>query len=167
MNNSESATALQGPAPRSLSIQECERFRNHVDTRGANECWLWRKSKNPNGYGVFRCQRRNLAAHRVAHLIATGAWPSIVRHSCDVRACCNPGHLLSGTQQDNMDDKVRRLRCPTGERHPSAKLTWEKVRAIRADDRDGRALAKVHKVSDSLIWLIRANRIWRETGLCP
>jgi hypothetical protein len=33
-----------------------------------------------------------------------------VMHTCDVRACVNPDHLVLGTQSDNMMDALRKKR---------------------------------------------------------
>jgi hypothetical protein len=68
-----------------------------------------------------------LSQHRVAWEQAWGLTiPAgmIVRHSCDSPGCVNPLHLMIGTYQDNMDDKMARGRhssqqrthCPQG--HP-------------------------------------------------
>lgn len=54
----------------------------------------------------------------------------VVRHECDNPGCVNPAHLLLGTHQDNMDDKVRRGRVPA--RGTNTKLTAEEVQWIRA-----------------------------------
>jgi hypothetical protein len=52
-------------------------------------------------------------AHRVAWELAHGqtlAPDGYVLHTCDVRACVNPAHLVRGTQKDNIRDAVRKGR---------------------------------------------------------
>lgn len=75
-------------------------------------------------------------AHRLAYEVAYGEIPPglVVRHSCDNPPCCNPNHLLLGSQLDNMQDMVRRKRKKIilrGEASHTAKLTEEAVREIR------------------------------------
>jgi HNH endonuclease len=84
-----------------------------------------------NGYGLVRvgAKGRRLA-HRVAYEQARGPIPKgmIVMHTCDVRACINPEHLILGTQQDNMVDMVTKGRsyqtqkthCPHGHQYTEA-----------------------------------------------
>jgi hypothetical protein len=49
-----------------------------------------------------------------------------VRHTCDNPPCCNPAHLLLGTQADNCRDMVVRRRSGV------EKLTPDNVREIRS-----------------------------------
>ena len=37
-----------------------------------------------------------------------------IRHTCDVRRCCNPEHLATGTAADNAQDAVERGRTNGG-----------------------------------------------------
>jgi hypothetical protein len=37
----------------------------------------------------------------------------VVRHTCDTPACCNPNHLIAGSQQENVDDMYERERNNT------------------------------------------------------
>jgi hypothetical protein len=88
--------------------------------RSGDGCWLWQLSCNPKtGYGQFVFKQVHYAAHRVAYQIAHGPIPSgvLVRHKCDVRACCRPDHLLSGTYLDNARDMAARGRC-LAQAHP-------------------------------------------------
>lgn len=55
----------------------------------------------------------------------------VVRHTCDNGRCINPEHLLLGSHQDNVQDRVDRGRTPKGEAHCCAKLTAEQVVEIR------------------------------------
>jgi hypothetical protein len=46
----------------------------------------------------------------------------IIRHTCNNPACCNPNHLLSGTIQDNINDRTRANRSAIGSRNNMAML---------------------------------------------
>jgi len=58
-----------------------------------------------------------------------------IRHTCNVPACVNPFHLSPGEPIDNSFDMHSQGRGKgtygSGEAHPKAKLTVEKVRQIR------------------------------------
>lgn len=74
--------------------------------------------------------------HRIAYCKAHGLRledikGKVVRHTCDNGRCINPEHLLLGTHQDNVQDRVDRDRTARGEAHCQAKLTLEQVAAIR------------------------------------
>jgi hypothetical protein len=73
--------------------------RTRVDKQG---CWLWLQGQLNNGYGA--CQGRT--AHKAAYETLVGPVPAgkVVRHTCDVKLCCNPAHLKIGTQVDNYYD---------------------------------------------------------------
>jgi hypothetical protein len=125
-------------------------------------CWLWTGAKHHDGYGKFRDQR----AHGVAYRLAKPSMydPALhVLHACDVRACCRPSHLFQGTQADNNRDMHAKGRAVNlrGEMHPHAKLTEDQVRAIRADTRPKKTLARVFGVSRSAIQFIKNGRSWR------
>ncbi len=79
-------------------------------------CWIWTAGASSDGYGRIRItshgDSRCCAAHRVA-LALSGTNPPDdlqVRHRCDNPPCCNPAHLLLGTQFDNMHDMMERGR---------------------------------------------------------
>ena len=141
----------------------------------ANGCWLWQKSRTDRGYGKqwgeVRGERpRWHATHRVAFRLAKGAIPqgAVIRHTCDVPACCNPEHLLPGSQADNMRDMFERGRNRTGahdhagERNPSAKLTDAQVIDLRERYAAGNvtqaALAREFGISPSHLSRILSGR---------
>lgn len=111
------------------------RLWSQIDTSGGVEaCWPWR--------GYFVRDRGQIAVsgglqytHRVVWTLANGPVPSglVIRHICDNPPCCNPMHLLSGTQAENVADMFRRHRGNRafGERVATAKLTHAIVNEIR------------------------------------
>jgi HNH endonuclease len=77
-------------------------------TRSSSGCWLWTGAKDKDGYGKFSLDGISQRAHRVAYEHWKGDIPAnhVIRHTCR-NLCVNPKHLLSGTQQQNMDDKSK------------------------------------------------------------
>jgi len=80
---------------------------------GCNACWIWLGFKNPKGYGQSSLNGKTMLAHRWSYqhhygiVIPEGLH---VCHSCDNPSCCNPLHLYLGTNQDNVNDKMKRNR---------------------------------------------------------
>lgn len=111
-----------------------ERLELYVPHRPESDCWLWTGPMCANGYGEFRwndgVERRRVGAHVAAFRLLVGPVPAggQVNHQCDVRQCCNPGHLYVGDQAQNMRDMSERSR---GSR-AKAKVTVGQVREIRA-----------------------------------
>lgn len=143
-----------------------ERLDRRVDRSGGPDaCWPWMGSCDLGGYGRIGSDKgqTNLATHRVAWECHYRAWllDLHVLHTCDNRRCCNPAHLWLGTHADNMQDKAQKNRANGGEKNVHARLTQEDVRAIRADPRGCRKLAKVFGVHCSHIMNIRNFKKWR------
>jgi len=87
-----------------------DRFWNKVNK--TDSCWLWTANTCRNGYGNINVNGVQTKAHRFSLIIHGVAVPNgaIVRHSCDNPSCVRPDHLMVGSQQDNMTDKVNKDR---------------------------------------------------------
>lgn len=94
-----------------------DRLRAGVDVGTPDECWEWTKARHPQGHGQLASgirPRHIVYAHRVAWELANGRAlkrGEVVRHRCDNPPCCNPAHLLVGTQADNVADMIERGRA--------------------------------------------------------
>jgi hypothetical protein len=89
-----------------------KKFWDGVKIGTPDECWEWTARLSPKGYGVIPFNRRNLRAHRLSFAIHKGPIVpgALICHTCDNRACCNPGHLYLGTSLSNTDDRRNRGR---------------------------------------------------------
>jgi hypothetical protein len=132
-----------------------ERFWKKVRILGKDDCWEWQAGLLNGGYGFFKYGDKNIPASRMAWILTFGDPKKLlVLHSCDNPPCCNPNHLFLGTQQDNINDMIKKGRQvvvsgnkngmvlhpesrPRGEKHPSSKLTDDDVRKIRKMIEDG------------------------------
>lgn len=140
---------------------------------GADDCWLWTRLRDKDGYGKFHAGRDWRAA-RYAYSVAVGIIPekAFVLHECDNPPCCNPAHLFLGDAASNRLDCALKGRLGTpkptprrGELNPAAKLTTSQVLYIREQVARGphgtaSKLARQFGVTDSTIHLIKINRKW-------
>lgn len=86
---------------------------NKESGQGPNgDCWEWKGSKLPTGYGMLSIKRITYRAHRMMWFIAYGEIPADlhVLHSCDNPSCVNPEHLWVGTAKDNARDREEKGR---------------------------------------------------------
>ena len=97
-------------------------------------CILWEKAKDYGGYGVTHLNGKAISAHKKAYILAKGPVPAgmVLRHTCHNRCCVNPDHLIVGTQQDNINDKLAAGREARGSDVGGSKLTDEDVLEIRS-----------------------------------
>lgn len=138
-----------------------ERFWRKVERRGPDECWPWTAALGGGGdrYGYIRVHGRLISAPRLA-LILDGRPPGdgrVARHTCDNTICCNPAHLLPGTQGENQDDMARRLRG--GRKLEPAQVV--EIRARLAAGERQRSIAAAYGVSQPQISKINVGRDWR------
>ena len=166
-----------GPRSKQCSIK-C-RFLSKIDKQPGHgpegECWMWLGAKT-RGYGEININGKPERANRIAHELFIGPVPTdmVVRHSCHLPSCVNPGHLRLGSQADNMRDMVlarrqlrgeARSRILSGERSPLAKLTENDVQWIRWLYKQGhtthRKLARAFHVSHGNIAFILRGGTWK------
>ena len=132
-----------------------DRFDDKVVRIPESGCHIWIANTHL-GYGLFKFEGKTRKAHRVAWALKNGPIPDglQVRHKCDIRCCVNPDHMELGTQQDNEDDKVSRLR-------QARKLSPEEVLAIRADPRATRVVGKEYGISSMSVSDIKRRKYWK------
>jgi hypothetical protein len=107
------STAPQGAGRRAgLTEAQLTRFRARVPSH-LSGCQPWQGYRLKAGYGMLNTGpqpdgKHGLRyAHRLAWELANGRRlrdGEVVRHTCDNPPCCNPAHLLVGTQADNIED---------------------------------------------------------------
>lgn len=113
-----------------LTDKQILRFWSKVDKHNYNECWSWLgpviRGKN---YGIFNINERNYLAHRVSFFLDADIQPILlVLHECDNPICVNPWHLFQGTQEDNMQDKVRKKGNFGGQEPAATEYLANKIR---------------------------------------
>lgn len=121
-----------------------DRFWQMVEVGSDDSCWIFNGSKNLDGYGRFNIGNKKLyAAHRFSFLIKNGEIPNglYVCHKCDNPACVNPEHLFLGTQQDNVNDMMK------------------KKRHVSTNRRKG-------KLTETQIWSVLNTEKWQKGDVC-
>lgn len=142
-------------------------FWSNVKIGEADECWPWTGAIGARGYGRLVMCGKDLSAHRVAFTLVKGdPGDLLVRHTCDNRPCCNPSHLLSGTQAQNIQDAMDRGRwvkppLKAGEDSHRAVLTERDVHKIRRSTGTPAEIAARLGLSYGAVWGVRVGRTWR------
>lgn len=124
--------------PLALTERDAKRFWSKVrKIEGADACWVWRGSWRGNGYGAFKADETVFDSHVYSWRLANNGMVipegKVVMHTCDVRPCVRPDHLVLGTPSDNMMDarEKGRLDFNMGENNFRAVLNPDLVREIR------------------------------------
>jgi hypothetical protein len=146
---------------------------SHIATGHVRQCWPW-TTERKDGYGSVQDEHgKRISAHRVVYEFFHGdlSPDEVVRHTCDNPPCCNPYHLVKGTQADNVRDRVERRRSANGVRNGRALLGEDDVRSIHKDNRTLEAIAADYGVSRATIYDIKSGRNWKhiakEFGVVP
>lgn len=130
-------------------------------------CHNWQGRKDKDGYGrVNTAKYGTIRTNRLAYMLYVGEIPQglLIRHLCNNRACINPNHLASGTNQDNMDDREKAGNTARGSKGGNAKLTENDVKTIRSLLSQGSKpsdIADIFNMHVSSICRIRRGTEWR------
>lgn len=135
-----------------------------------NSCWEWKGKLDKGGYGYLSHKGYPYKAHRLSYEIyyAEPLGELHCLHSCDNRKCVNPLHLFSGTNLDNVRDKVQKGRCYTGnqkgENNGASKLSDNQVVEVRNLYKSGNyttiKLGEMYNVTRSTISYIVNNKTY-------
>lgn len=120
--------------------------------------WIWKGHQNPqNKYGEFELNNKKRTAHSIVleemlgRKIEAG---KLTRHLCKAKLCCSPDHLVEGTYSENQLDRIR-------DGTMISKLNEYQVINIRTDTRAHKVIAEEYGVSQPLISLIKARKVWK------
>lgn len=114
-----------------------QRFWTKVDRNGpissllGTQCWIWTAATDPNGYGRFRRDGKNVLPHRYSFEQYVGAvWPYVchleIDHRCHNPSCVNPQHLRLVTSKQQ---KEHRSGAQSNNRSSGVRgVTWDKRR---------------------------------------
>jgi hypothetical protein len=144
-----------------------KKFWDKVHVGSPEQCWPAKGTPEKSGYVHVKVDGRAYYAHRFAYFIAVGDIPDghVVRHRCNNSVCCNPAHLLSGTQAQNNADTRASGHAKIGSAHHWAKMTETKVvEALFAHYTEGRSikdLAEAYDLDYSTMWAILTGRQWK------
>lgn len=107
-------------------------FWDKVNIMDSADCWEWTGGRSKKGYGQINLilfGKSHILTHRISWMLFNKMLvPDDLQilHSCDNKLCCNPKHLSSGTNLENIVQAIDR-----GLRKVGTVLTVNEVRSIR------------------------------------
>ena len=83
-----------------------------------SDCWLWRGTKDRDGYGRMKVRGRPRLAHRVVYERTYGPIPEGIQidHRCRVRDCVRPDHLRLATPKQQSENRTVQCNSRSGVR---------------------------------------------------
>jgi HNH endonuclease len=102
-------------------------------------------------------------SHRASWELYVGSIPDdkCVLHRCDNPACVNPHHLFIGTNQDNINDMVKKGRNAFGVKRKNSKINDEIALKIKnSDNKNAMYLSSIFGISRQSVTDILHGRTW-------
>jgi len=148
-----------------LTKLNAKSFWRRVSPAPVDCCWDWTGFIQSSGYGQIKVGGRKgkcLLTHRVAYTLTKGPVPDgqVVRHLCGNRICCNPAHLVAGTQLQNCQDTISHGRTTRGVKNARVKLTEEQVLEIYHAPGLHAPIAKRYGVTFNTVYAIKSGANW-------
>lgn len=151
------------------SLDNIERFWSYVNVGDLLDCWEWKLSTDQKGYGLYRFNGKQIRCHRISYMLYHGQIENgnLILHKCNNPLCVNPFHLYQGTNQDNMNDKVRSNRQAKGITNGKSKLTKEQVLEIRknVNHYSARELGRIYGVFHSTIRRVQKSISYKDVKM--
>lgn len=150
-------------------------FYSRVPKLGPEECWEWTGWRSTPNYGMFSVGQTEFLTHRLMFFIKNGMLPPHLKvcHRCDNPPCCNPDHLFLGTQNDNVQDMIKKGRMGAcglppelikrGSACTTARFNEEQVMEMRrlyADGMTQKELAIRYDVGSAWMCRLVHRKIW-------
>ena len=161
--HTEWANSKHGPREKPSVM---ERFEDRYIPEPNSGCWLWFSNVNPStGYGRFYIdENTKVLAHQFSFAHYKGRLPAglIIRHTCDMKICVNPDHLIPGTYKQNTQDALERGQHPTGVRSPHAKLSEAEVLIVFTAQESISEIARRFSISRMQVQRIKEKKTWRK-----
>lgn len=110
-----------------MTDQVLERFWDKVEVQ-PNGCWLWKGTKDKDGYGKFTIKYVTIRSHRFAYEVNKGQIPEGMQidHLCRNHDCVNPDHMEVVSPRENTlrGDGLaavnsKKTHCPKGHEYTS------------------------------------------------
>ena len=143
-------------------MSRCASYDVRYEKNGCIRCTSNARTKD--GYVQVSRDGKTVLLHRHVYESVHGPQPPevVIRHTCDTPDCISLAHLIPGTHEDNVADRVARGRTAIGPQNGRAKLTVDDVRAIKRDTETGTTvLARHYGVDPKAIRQIRQGKTWR------
>lgn len=139
-------------------------FREIVIPYDGDDCLIWPYGKTTAGYGALETHEGKRYVHRLVCEMVHGPTPSKalhVAHGCGNSSCVNSRHLRWATRKENEKDKIEHGTRAMGVSCNFAKLTEEKVRAIRRmSGIPQKEVADIFGISQTQVSRIQSGRSW-------
>jgi hypothetical protein len=162
----ESATLLLGTMIKYIEVEN-KRFKYTIDENG---CWniIYPQKgiyPDPLGYPRIYYKGNTRYFHKVSYIVFKEdigiTSNTVVRHTCDNIKCVNPNHLIKGTHEDNVKDRVERNRSAVGENNGRNKLREEDVLFIFYSNDTKASLSRLFNVDRKVIRNIKNKLTWK------
>ena len=110
-----------GSSPPTKSFEDLpEKIQQRIVINKRHGCWIWdpkrqwdgRLSSLEDNYGRTSFEGRSWAVHRLIYTLLGGVIhpEAVLRHQCHRKRCCNPEHIIPGSNRQNYFDSPRKVR---------------------------------------------------------